>query len=124
MSQPTVNHRSAFTMWEVFFLLLIVALIYAVLVPNFVGSHTSSASSCINNLRQIDGAKYQWALEHSVTNLDFVPTENQIMNYLGRGQMLRCPAGGIYSIGKLGEYPTCSLGTNITPSHVLPPLNH
>jgi hypothetical protein len=32
----------------------------------------------------------------------------------------KCPAGGTYTIGKVGEPPTCSLGTNVTPAHVFP----
>ena len=36
------------------------------------------------------------------------------------GKIPPCPQGGIYSIKKVGDIPTCSLGTNVTPAHVLP----
>ncbi len=35
------------------------------------------------------------------------------------GNLPKCPAGGIYSIGKIGESPTCLLGATVSPSHVL-----
>jgi len=34
----------------------------------------------------------------------------------------QCPSGGKYIIGKLDEHPTCSLGTNVNPTHVLPQI--
>jgi hypothetical protein len=89
-------------------------------IPNFVRSGTSPANACINNLRIIDAAKQQWAIENGITNAQIVVRENQITNYWGRsGKMPHCPSLGIYTIGKLGDLPTCSLGTNVTPPHVL-----
>lgn len=38
----------------------------AVLVPRFIPPDTTAAQrACINNLRQIDGIKDQWAIEQS-----------------------------------------------------------
>jgi RNA polymerase sigma factor (sigma-70 family) len=74
-------------------------------------------NACINNLRLIDSAKQQWALEHNKTGED-TPTWDDIKPYLGRGangEIPVCPDGGVYTIGKVGEKPTCSI-----PSHVLP----
>lgn len=92
--------------------------------PNFLREPcTSPANACINNLRQIDGAKQQWALENGETNGEIIVTEIDIRRYLGRdpkGKFPLCPSGGKYTIGKLNEPPTCSLGTNVTPAHVLP----
>ena len=91
---------------------------------------TSPANACINILRQIDAAKNQWALEHNEKSDDVV-TIDDIKPYIEReiydryikldpnGNLPRCPSGGIYKIGKIGEPPTCSLGTNVTPAHVL-----
>ncbi len=42
-------------------------------VPNFVRDPwTSPANACINNLRQLDAAKTQWALEHNANSNDVV----------------------------------------------------
>lgn len=71
-------------------------------------------NECINNLRQIDGAKNEWALENGkpkgtpVTAADIAP-------YIRGGVLPKCPAGGTYTIGKVGEPPTCSV-----PGHALP----
>jgi len=89
------------------------------------------SNACINNLRQIDAAKNEWTLEHNAKSNDVV-TVNDMRPYIERernnpfikldakGNLPKCPSGGIYSIGKIGEPPTCSLGTTVTPAHVLP----
>jgi hypothetical protein len=90
---------------------------------NFVRARsTSSVNACINNLRQIDAAKNQWALENNKTN-STVAFVNDITPYIKldtNGDIPKCPQGGTYTIGKVGENPTCSLGTTVTPAHVLP----
>jgi hypothetical protein len=84
-------------------------------VSNFIRARNTSASNaCINNLRQIDGAKQQWALENQKTAND-VPSWDDIRPYLGRGPQgdlsgLRCPNGGTYTIGRVADPPTCSVG--------------
>ena len=87
------------------------------------GSHTSPANACINNMRQIDGAINEWALENGKTN-GTVVTPNDITNYikLNRyGKIPPCPSGGKYTYGKVGDTPqiSCSLSTG-NPPHVLP----
>jgi hypothetical protein len=95
--------------------------------------HYSSYNICINNLRMIDAAKNEWALEHNAKTND-TPTWEDIKPYLERdpehdkpfvkfdpkSNLPICPSGGVYTIGKIGEPPTCSLGTNVVQAHVLP----
>jgi hypothetical protein len=71
-------------------------------------------NTCINNLRQIDAAKQQWALENNKT-ADAIPTEQEVAQYLKGNVLPTCPSGGIYMINAVGEAPTCSI-----PGHVLP----
>ena len=71
-------------------------------------------NACINNLRQIDAAKNQFALENKKTNGDAV-TEADIKPYLAGGNLPKCPAGGKYVIGKVGENPTCSIDGHVLP---------
>jgi hypothetical protein len=89
------------------------------LIPNYVRARSTSAmAACINNLRQIDGAKQQWALENNKTSND-VPTMDDLRVYMGRGPqgtIPRCPAGGTYIPGRVGESPRCSIGG---PSHTM-----
>ena len=62
--------------------------------------------ACMNHLIQIDGAKQQWKMEHQKTDAD-IPTWEGFKPYIaGR---LKCPAGGVYTIGKVGELPSCSI---------------
>ncbi|MGH7992987.1 MAG: prepilin-type cleavage/methylation domain-containing protein [Limisphaerales bacterium] len=93
----------------------------AMVLPAFIRARTtSSQNACINNLRQIDGAKQQWALEKSKTAND-IPSWADVQPYLGRGpqgEIPRCPQGGTYILGKVGELPRCSIGG---PNHSLPP---
>jgi Domain of unknown function (DUF4190) len=87
----------------------------AIAIPNFVKARdTAQMNACINNLREIDAAKQQWALEHSKP-ADAVPTEDDLTPYLANHQMPHCPADGVYTIGAVSTPPTCSI-----PSHKLP----
>jgi len=74
-------------------------------------------NACINNLRLFDAAKQQWALENRKLSTD-TPGIEDLRPYIGRGpngEMPTCPDGGTYTIGTVGEKPTCSV-----PAHVLP----
>ena len=77
-----------------------------------------SLDACINRLRQIDGGKQQWALEHglNMTN-DVVVTWRDIEPYIKHGPSGRlwCPRGGTYKIGKLSQSPTCSVRGHAVP---------
>jgi Tfp pilus assembly protein PilE len=48
----------------------VIGILALIAIPNFVRDPwTSPASACINNLREIDGAKERWVLErHAKTN--------------------------------------------------------
>lgn len=78
-------------------------------------AETLQRNACINNLRQIDAAKLQWALEKNRTT-DAVPTVRDLLPYFRDGIFPVCPAGGIYSLNAAAEEPACSL-----PGHALPP---
>jgi hypothetical protein len=96
-----------------------IGLMAAIAIPNFVKARTTAQMNyCINNLRQIDGAKQMWALEHRKEQSD-TPTPQEIKQYLREGfESFHCPAGGTYSIRPVGEPPTCSI-----PGHELPRFN-
>jgi len=87
-------------------------------------THTTAANACINNLRQIDAAANQFALENSRTNGDPIHFPDDLTPYIklnSAGKIPPCLGGGIYQIARVGDTPTCSLGTNGIPPHVLPP---
>ena len=96
------------------------AMMAAVALPAFAKARTtaqvnSTQNVCLNNLRMIDAAKQQWALEKNKKD-DAVPVWADIQPYVGRGRAaMRCPQGGEYTLGAVGVRPTCSI-----PGHVLP----
>jgi len=95
--------------------LFVLPLLLAIAIPNFVRARdTAQRNACINNLRQIDGAKHGWALENNKQPGDPVD-ESAINQYLNHGARPVCPAGGIYTYGTVGEDPICSM-----PNHRLP----
>ena len=123
MKLHTYRRTSAFTLVEIMIVVAIIGLLAAIAIPNFVRArNTSQANACINNLRLIDGAKQQWALENNQAP-DAEPSEAHITPYLGRnadGRFPSCPAQGVYTIGAVNVKPTCSLGDSVVPPHVLP----
>ena len=72
-----------------------------------------NAHFCITYLRQIDGAKQQWALENRKT-AEAVPTSDEVGAFIRDG-FPKCPAAGVYSINSIAADPTCSI-----PGHQLP----
>jgi hypothetical protein len=95
---------------------IFVVTLLAVVVPAFISSSrvssTRSYAPCINNLRRIDGAKQEWMVNNAKTTND-VPKWDDIRVYLSlgtNGQILTCPDGGTYTLGRVGEPPRCSFG--------------
>jgi general secretion pathway protein G len=87
---------------------IFVVLLAAIVIPSFLHPRFVYAqSSCINNLRQIDGAKLQWALEKGKTTND-IPAFEDIAPYMHLP--IVCPKGGTYAAGKVGEPAKCSIG--------------
>jgi septal ring factor EnvC (AmiA/AmiB activator) len=69
---------------------------------------------CINNLRQIDAAKQQWALENDKT-ADAIPPAQDLLPYLSNMVFPVCPSGGTYTINAVGVPPTCSVSGHVLP---------
>jgi type II secretory pathway pseudopilin PulG len=102
----------------------IIGLLAAIAIPNFVKARaTSQANDCINNLRQIDGAANQFALEQHKTNAGVVNYPTDLSPYIRlnvANKIPGCPAGGSYTCGTIGVSPTCNLANTVTPGHFLP----
>jgi len=101
--------EQGFTLVEIMIVVSIIGLLATLAVPSFINARTKSiAAACINNLRMIEAAKDQYAMDH--TNqppsvlADLVGTNAYIKN------MPICGAGGNYTVGTLGGNPTCSIG--------------
>ncbi len=97
------------------FLAVGLAVVAGVALPSLLRArHTPAMNACVNNLRQLDGAKDQWRLQNHKTTND-VATWQDLLPYLR--QKPGCPQGGTYILGRVGEPPRCSLGG----THTLPP---
>jgi prepilin-type N-terminal cleavage/methylation domain-containing protein len=112
--------RHAFTLTELMIVVAIIGLLAAISIPNYVHASTQSQkNACINNLRQIDFATQQWALENKEA-VSAAVAFTDISSYLKYAVV--CPAGGIafsdsYLLNGITNNPTCQ---KVPSSHILP----
>ena len=100
------------------------AVLAAIAIPNFVKARQEAqAKACINNLKQLDAAANQFALERGRKTGDAVSYPDDLTPYVklnSAGSLPPCPAGGSYSVTTVGTNPVCSLGSTVNPPHILP----
>ena len=113
------SRKSGFTLVEIMIVVAIIGLLAAIAIPNFVKARTTSQkNACIANMRQIDGAMEQAALENNMAQGAAI-TAAQVLPFLkNTTTMPSCPAGtAVYAVANVGTPPTCP---NTIAGHVLP----
>jgi hypothetical protein len=83
-----------------------VLLLLAMLLPQLARSKGGPATGCPANLRAIYLAKAVLADDRKLTN-GMVVAKEELLPYV-QGGWPRCPQGGDYSLGRIGEPPRCS----------------
>src|SRR3954453_5133461 len=121
MKRGLQGSRKGFTLVEIMIVVLIVGILLAIAVPNFLKAReTSRSQSCVANLKQIGAAKEQWCMDNKQST-SATPADTDLY---GSAAYVKntpsCPSGGTYTIGDMATRPVCSIGTGATPSHVLP----
>jgi len=103
-----------FTLVEIMIVVLIIGILLAIAVPNFIKARESSRKqTCIANLKQIDSAKEQCAMEnkwdtaHACDFSDLVPTYVKTLP--------DCPSGGTYTVAGIGTAPSCTVTGHVLP---------
>jgi prepilin-type N-terminal cleavage/methylation domain-containing protein len=110
--------RKGFTLIEIVIVLAIVAVILAIALPNYLTSGSKSKKTiCINNLKLIDAAIDQWAMENNIP--DGADPSDDIYSYI-KGKKPECPSGGEYTLYPVGSKPQVRCSLEDAEDHRLP----
>ena len=114
------NRKSGFTLVEIMIVVAIIGLLAAIAIPSFVKARSDSQTkACINNLRIMDAAKEQAAMEQKWASGQTITSgtaaETNTLAYVKGNTVPTCPASGTYVWGNIGGLPTCNIAGHALP---------
>jgi prepilin-type N-terminal cleavage/methylation domain-containing protein len=110
------NVTKGFTLVEIMIVVLIIGILMAIAVPNFVKARDSSRkNTCIANLKRTDSAKEQWAMDNKKNAGDTVAFTDLVGGTLYIKSTPACPSGGTYAPNVVGTNPSCTTATHVLP---------
>jgi prepilin-type N-terminal cleavage/methylation domain-containing protein len=105
------KNKAGFTLVEIMIVVLIIGILLAIAIPNFVAARESSrAKACIGNLKQIDSATQQYCMDQKLSSTTYagaLPTigTGTTTNLVGTAAYIRttptCPSSGTYGVAPL-----------------------
>jgi prepilin-type N-terminal cleavage/methylation domain-containing protein len=106
------SEKSGYTLIEVILVVTIIGLLATIAITNFVIARDNGRITVIStNLREIESAKEQWAIENKKNNGDLVDSIDDLKPYL-RGE-LSTVVNEIYEANAIGTPATASVPVKV-----------